>query len=200
MNRADNNYIGIAGTSILTEPFFAHYGNINDVNSQSLVAFDKNGTLLAAGINKDLVGDNFFGDHVQQFINHNTILNNLTRNLLDGKPGSAVYKYGGREWLTTGYPIFVNAKPLYFIEVATPTTQIYSMADNVLSIERVKIFALFSGASTVAIVALIIVLKKWNVILRKEVKRRTKELEESYDEMKQYLETVLEEMKRKKYI
>jgi septation ring formation regulator EzrA len=59
-------------------------------------------------------------------------------------------------------------------------------------------FSLFAGASTVAIIVLLVLLRKWNIILRKEVKRRTRELEESYDEMKQYLETVLDEMKRKK--
>jgi hypothetical protein len=47
-----------------------------------------------------------------------------------------------------------------------------------------------------AIAVLILLLTKWSVILRKEVKRRTRELEESYDEMKAYLDTVLVELKR----
>ena len=34
------------------------------------------------------------------------------------------------------------------------------------------------------------------MILRKEVKRRTRELEESYDEMKEYLDSVLAELKQ----
>jgi hypothetical protein len=38
------------------------------------------------------------------------------------------------------------------------------------------------------------------VILRKEVKRRTRELEESYDDMKVYLDTVLAELKRNKTV
>jgi hypothetical protein len=153
---------------------------------------------LAAGLNRNLVGENFFGDYAQQSINHNSILNNLTHTLLSGKEGYAVYNYGAGERLTTGYPIFVGGKPLYFIEVITPTSQIYSNVNNVLSIQRVKMFSLFAGASTVAIIVLLVLLRKWNIILRKEVKRRTRELEESYDEMKQYLETVLDEMKRKK--
>jgi hypothetical protein len=197
INRETNKYIGIVGTSILTEPFFARYGNINDVNSQSLMAFDKNGTLLAIGINKNLVGENFFGDRVQQFINHNTVLNNLTLRLLNGNAGYAVYNYGTGESLTSGYPILVNAKPLYFIEIMTPTAQIYSKVNNVLSVQQVRMFSLFAVASTIAIVVLLILLSKWNIILRREVKRRTKELEESYDDMKQYLQTVLDEMKRR---
>jgi hypothetical protein len=201
LNRETNEYNGIVGTSILTEPFFAHYGNINDVNSQSnsqsLMALDNNGTLLAVGINKSLVGENFFGDRVQQFIHHNTVLDNLTLRLLNGNAGYTVYNYGTGESLATGYPILVDAKPLFFIYTITPTAQIYSKLDNVLSIQQVRMFSVFAVASTIAIVVLLILLSKWNIILRREVKRRTKELEESYDEMKAYLKTVLDEMNRR---
>ena len=140
----------------------------------------------------------FFGDYTQKFINHNEILNNLTRNLLEGNVGVAVYDYGKGERLTTDYPIFVNGKPTFFIQVVTPTSQIYSIVNNVLSIQRLKMFSLFAAARTVAIVVLVVLLRKWNVILRKEVKRRTMELEESYDEMKSYLQEVLKELKSKK--
>jgi hypothetical protein len=173
INRQTNEYNGIVGTSILTEPFFAHYGNVNDVNSQSLIALDKNGTLLAVGINKSLVGENFFGDRVQQFIHHNTVLDNLTLRLLNGNAGYAVYNYGTGESLASGYPILVDAKPLFFIDTITPTAQIYSKLDNVLSIQQVRMFSVFAVASTIAIVVLLILLSKWNIILRREVKRRT---------------------------
>ena len=72
------------------------------------------------------------------------------------------------------------------------------MVEDVLSIQRVKMFSVFTATSTAAIVVLIVLLRRWNIILRKEVKKRTRELEESYDDMKQYLESVLEEMKRKR--
>jgi hypothetical protein len=198
INRDTNQYIGIIGTSILTEKFFAHYGNINDINSQFLVAFDKKGTILANGANRALVGQNFFGDYTQQFINHNKILNDLTRTLLAGHPDYAVYDYGKGERLTTQYPVFINGKPTFFISVVTPTEQIYSDVSNVLSVQRVKMFSIFAGTSTVAIAALVVLLSKWNIILTREVKKRTKELEESYHEMKQYLEKVLEETRRRK--
>jgi hypothetical protein len=198
INLDTKEYIGIIGTSILTEKFFAHYGNINDINSEFLVAYDKNGTILANGASRTLVGQSFFGEYTQKFINHNEILNNLTRNLLEGNVGAAVYDYGKGERLTTSYPIFVKGKPTLFIQVVTPTSQIYSIVNNVLSIQRIKMFSFFAAASTVAIVVLIIVLRKWNVILRKEVRRRTMELEESYDEMKNYLQEVLKELKNKK--
>ncbi len=195
INRDTNKYIGIIGTSILTEKFFANYGNINDINRQFLVAYDNNGIMLANGASETLVGQNFFGDYTQKFIHHNQILSDLTRSLLAGKPGVAVYDYGNSERLTTQYPILINDMPTYFIQVVTPTSQIYSMINSVLSVQQVKMFSLFAAASTIAIVVLLILLRKWNIILRREVKRRT-QLEESYDEMKRYLEDVLKEIKK----
>ena len=175
VNRETGQYIGLVGLSIPTVNFFAHYGNVLDINSQFLVVFDGNATLLAVGASQDLVGKNFFGDYTQRFINHNTILNNLTRNLLDGNSGSAVYDYGQGERLTTAYPIFVNDKPIYFIQLVTPTSEIYSHINEVLVAERVKMFSLLAG-TTAAIAVLIIFLVKWSSTLGNEVKRRTRQL------------------------
>jgi hypothetical protein len=81
INRQTGEYFGLVGVAIPTEAFFAHYGNIHDVNSQFLAVFDRNATYLAVGV-KDLVGKNFFGEFTQNFINHNPVLNNLVRSLL----------------------------------------------------------------------------------------------------------------------
>jgi hypothetical protein len=196
INRDTNKYIGIIGTSILTEKFFANYGNIRNINRQFLVAYDKNGTMLANGASETLVGQNFFSDYPQKFINHNQILNDLTVSLLAGNSGVKLYNYGKGERLTTQYPIFVNGKPTYFLQVVTPTSQIYSIINNVVSVQQVKMFSLFAVASTIAIVVLLILLSKWNIILKREVKRRTKELEDSYEDMRHYLQEVLKEVNK----
>jgi signal transduction histidine kinase len=161
-----------------TESFFAKYGNIHNINSQFLVIYDRNATLLAVGASKTLVGKNFFGDYTQNFINHNKILNNLTHSLLNGNPGIAVYNYGRGERLTTDYPISINGIPTYFIQVVTPTASIYSQVNDILLAQRVETFALLAGI-TAAIIVLIIFLIKWNTMLNRQVKRRTEQLEES---------------------
>jgi Cache domain len=194
VSRETGEYLGMVVTSIPTVPFFSHYGNVERIDTQFLVAFDKKGTILAAGASNDLVGKDFFGEDVQQFINHNEILNNLTRNLLSGKSGYGVYDYGKGEILTTQYPVFINSSPEFFIQVVTPTSQIYAKIDEVLSIQQIRILPLIVATSTVAIAVLVILLKKWNVILAREVKRRTQELEQSYVEMKKYLEQVQDEL------
>ncbi|MEP6576011.1 MAG: cache domain-containing protein [Nitrososphaerota archaeon] len=196
ISRETDQYIGMIVTSIPTVPFFAHYGNVEKIETQFLVAYDTKGTMLANGASKTFVGKNFFGNYTQQFINHNQALNNLTRNMLAGSAGFAIYNYGSGERLTTSYPVVVNDKPKFFIQIVTPTTEIYLKINNVLSVQKIRLFSLFAAASTIAIVILVILLKKWNIILTKEVKRRTRELEESYKEMKVYLDKVLKEVKK----
>jgi hypothetical protein len=198
ISRETGEYIGMVVTSIPTIPFFSHYGNVGRVDTQFLVAFDKKGTILAADASNDLVGKDFFGEDVQQFVNYNEILNNLTRDLLSGKSGYGVYDYGRGETLTTQYPVFINGSPEFFIQIVTPTSEIYAKIDEVLSIQQVRILPLIVIASTVAIAVLVILLKKWNIILAREVKRRTKELEESYEEMKKYIAQVQSELQKEK--
>jgi hypothetical protein len=198
INRETGEYFGMLVTSIPTGPFFSHYGNIGRINTQFLVAFDKKGTILAAGASNDLVGKDFFGEDVQQSVNHNEILTNLTRDLLSGKSGYGVYDYGEGERLTTQYPVFVNGNPEFFIQIVTPTSEIYAKINDVLSIQQVRILPLIVVASTVAIAVLVILLKKWNIILANEVKRRTQELEESYDQMKNYIGQVQAELQKEK--
>ena len=198
ISRETGEYLGMLVTSIPTISFFSHYGNVQRIDTQFLVAFDKNGTVLAAGANSDLVGKDFFGEEVQQFVNYNEILNNLTRDLLLGKTGYGVYDYGEGERLTTQYPVFVNSNPEFFIQLVTPTSEIYAKIDEVLSIQQLRIVPIIVAASTTAIVVLIILLKKWNIILAREVKRRTQQLEDSYEEMRNYIGQVQAELQKEK--
>ena len=196
VDRDTGKYIGMIVTSIPTVPFFAHYGNVEKIDTQFLVAYDTKGTMLANGASKTFIGKNFFENYTQQFIKHNQKLNNLTKNMLAGNSGFAIYDYGRGERLTTSYPVVVNGIPRFFIQIVTPTSEIYSKIDNVFSVQRVKLFSLIAAASTIAVIVLVILLRKWNIILTKEVKRRTRELEESYNDMKNYLEKVIKEVKK----
>lgn len=174
-NRETGEYIGLIEVSIPTVNFFSRYGNVHDINTQFLAVYNRNATLLAVGASKDLIGKNFFGEYTQRFINHNIVLNNLTRNLLAGKSGYGLYNYGLGDRLTTQYPVFVEDKPTYFIQVVTPTNSIYSHVSEILLIERLKMFSLIAG-TTAAVVVLILLVLRWNRMLGNEVKRRTREL------------------------
>ena len=204
VNRESDQYIGIVGAAIPTVPFFAKYGNVELGDRQFLVAFDRSGTILANGVDKKLIGQNYFGNYVQDFINHNTILNNLTRALLMGNSGYAIYDYGRGERLNTQSPVIIGDRPEFFIQIVTPTDQIHSQIRHVISAENLKMLTLFTS-TFVAVVVLIILLVKWNNTLIKEVEKKTrelfvaekrrKEIEESLEYMKEYVNVVLKEAK-----
>jgi signal transduction histidine kinase len=179
VNSDSGKYIGIIGIQIPTEPFFAHSGNINNVDSQFLVAYDSKKDYLATP-RTQFIGKNFFDNNVQKFFNVTDIQNNYYHQVFSGKlsGGSAVYDFGSGERLNTGHPILLQEKPTYFIFVITPTTQIYSHINDILHTERVKGSSLIFGLSFVVLI-LIIFLIKWNNRLNIEVRKRTKELQES---------------------
>jgi signal transduction histidine kinase len=174
-NLENGQYTGLIGALIPFESFLSQYGNVHNIKSKYLAAYDKNATILATAASKALIGKNFFGDYVQQFTKHNKALNNLVRNLLAGKPGYVIYNYGTGERLTTSYPVYANGKAAYFINMVAPTAEIYSHINDVLFAERVKMFSLIAG-TTAAIAILIVILIKWSS-LSEELKRRAKELE-----------------------
>jgi hypothetical protein len=203
IDRATNEYQGMVGASIPTVAFFSHYGNVEQINTQFLVALDQNGTILANGANQALAGRNFFERVAQESIDYNEVLSRSTRDLLRGNPGSAVYKVGEAERLTTQYPISIQGEPTYFIQLVTPVEQIYSNVEDVLFSEGLKMFSLLAG-TLAAIAVLIVFLIRWSKILNKEVRLRThelfeserkkRELEESYETMKHYLDEALKEV------
>ncbi|MFL6490712.1 MAG: ATP-binding protein [Nitrososphaera sp.] len=171
-------YLGLVGLSIPTVHFFEHYGNVYDINSQFLVAFDSKGTILALGANPSLVGLDYFGETVQNFANYNPTLNKHIVELLQGSTGEIVFDAGRGERLSTSQLINVAGSPTYFLQVVTPTETIYSEIDPILSRESER-FGLFLAGPTGASAILIIFLLLWNSSLGKEVKKRTGELQES---------------------
>jgi hypothetical protein len=205
-DRLSGEYIATIGASVLADPFFSFYKNIENFEEGFLVSYNKDGDLLYNGLNKSLVGLNFFGPEVQDAINDNEVVNNLTKSLITfAEPSYAVYDYGAGERINTQQPVLVNGEPQYFLQVITPATQIYSQIQDALYLEEVKIYLLLVG-TLAAIVVLVFILVEWNHILQREVKRRTtelhqsetkaRELEDSYDAMKNYLQEVMKEIKR----
>jgi signal transduction histidine kinase len=182
---SDNSkkYIGLVGVVISVNNFFDHFGNIYNMNSQYLAVLDHNAIHLVHP-NRHFIGLSFFGNVTQQWFNHNTTINNYIKKVMEGHNSSLIYKISKGERLNTGYPIVVNKnkKPSYSLFVITPTSSIYLKINDVIYIERLEMFSLILGFAS-AIMILITLLIRWNIILDKEVKRRTKELETSNEQI-----------------
>ena len=184
INRDTGEYVGLVGAEIPTIPFFEYYGNTYDIKSQYLAVMDRNSVQLIHPV-KSFIGTPFFGSYTQDVTEHNTMLNNIIQTVLSGKQDFGIYEFKNGERLNTGTPIFVAGKPIYFIFIITPTSAIYSQINDVISVQRLQTFSLLAGITT-AVVILIVFLIKWNSSLDREVKRRTKELDESN---KQFVQT-----------
>ena len=183
INSDTGKYIGIVGAEIPTESFFAHYGNINNIDSKFFVAYDSIFNYIATP-RTQFLGESFFSNEVQTFFNFNNIQIDYYRKVFSGESLGeyAVYDFGSGERLNTGSPLLLQEKPTYFIFIITPTATIYSEINNVLFGEKLAMFSLIVGIIA-AITTLIIFLIKWNVVLNNEVKKRTKELQESNREI-----------------
>ena len=177
INMENGTYIGMIGASVPTEKFFSRYGNVYNINAQFLVAYDESGTILAVGADRSLVGKNFFGE-IQNFINHNPILNNLTSRLLKGESTFGIYDYGRSERINTGNPIYVQNKPVYFLSIITPAKVVLSKIGETLFAERLKSYSLLA-ATFASIAFLVVLLLKWNTSMEREVIKRTNELNKS---------------------
>jgi len=184
LNRDSKEYIGMVGVEIPSVDFFARYGNVYNIDSTFLVAYDRNSNYISTP-RTNFLGKSLFSNEVQRFFNFNDIQNKYYRHVFDGQllGGYAIYDFGAGERLNTGYPVSVDGKPQYFVFVITPTASVYSDINKTLSAERSKFFLLIAGI-TVAILILILFLVKLNSILNEQVKRRTKDLEESNKRLK----------------
>ena len=179
INRDNKEYLGMVGVEIPSVDFFARYGNVYNIDSKFLVSYDRNSNYISTP-RTNFLGMSFFSDEVQRFFNFNDIQNKFYQDVFGGRlfGGYAIYDFGTGERLNTGYPVYVDGKSKYFIFQITPTASVYSDIGETLFEERSKFYMLIAGITT-AIVILVLFLVKLNSILNEQIKRRTKDLEES---------------------
>jgi signal transduction histidine kinase len=172
------HYAGLIGASIPTRELFSYYGNIYDIQLKYLAALDSKAVHLVHPI-ESLIGTPFFGNYSQNLINHNPVLNNLINTTVFlGKPSSAIYDFVNGQRFTTGYSITLNGKPEYSVFIITPTSTIYSKIDSIINNERLEMLSLIAGIIA-AIMILILFLIRMNKILDRNIKERTKDVENS---------------------
>jgi signal transduction histidine kinase len=178
VDRQDGNYVGLVGVAIPAIQFFEKYASVNNIESQFLVAYDREGNYIATP-RTELMGKNFYSEEVQKVFNYNTNQNELYQQVFSEiRPSYAVYDFGGGERLNTGYPVIIDGQPVYFIFVITPTDTIYSQIEGILSRQQTDLF-IQRAISFAAIAAVAFFIIRLNSKLKLKVKEKTKSLEES---------------------
>ena len=151
---------------------------IYDMRSPYLSVLGSKGVQIVHPL-PELVGKPFFGGETRKITGHNEELNNHLKTVLDeGKPSSLTYNFKNGERLNTGYPIMLDGDPHYSLFVINPTSNVYSKISEIILTERLEMLSLIAGIAA-AITILILSLTRWNNVLDREVKFRSKELEKS---------------------
>jgi signal transduction histidine kinase len=177
INATTGEYAGVVSSFLPTSKFFERYGNIYDADAQSIVALDSKGTILASGLS-EVVGENIFGERIQELTQGNPTINQLYSNVLAGNADSALFTANLGERFSSGSPIIVNDRPVLYIFVTTPTASIYAQINAILQAQYIQNIVLLL-AVVAAVSLLILYLARWTSTLEKRVSDRTQELHES---------------------
>ena len=174
-----NAYVGLIGTSIPTLDLVERYGNVLDTTKLRLIFYDKNATLLAGyPLPNSIIGKSLFSPENQKIISDSgrPLVNNLFRKIISGQASTAEFDIGDGSRLISGSPIYVDAKPIYYLNIPTPFSQILSPVKDLLHTELLlNVIVLVAFTATMSY--LIFIMSQWGNKMNREVKKRTHEIE-----------------------
>ncbi len=153
--------------------FFERYGNIQDTGSEYFFVIDTKGNILVSP-STGLEGVNIADAQVQEEIGGSAEMNDHISQVLEGNVRTAVFSQPF-ETINTGYPVLAGGEPAYFVFLVTPTSSIYAEINDVLFTNRLQTSLLVAGIIS-TILALILLITRWNRFLNREVERKTSEL------------------------
>lgn len=196
-NKTSNsgNYLGLVAASVPVSQLFERYGNIFNVESQFLVGYDKNGTIMISP-RVEFIGKNYLSPEIQQAIDRNGVYNRIISNILNGKQDQGLYTTDLGERYNTAFPIFADNKTVYGLSLVTPTNSIYENINEVMHNDRIQ-SALLVTTMSAGVIIIILILRNWSKDLGKEVKKRTLELKEANQRLEIVNEKIIASEKAK---
>jgi signal transduction histidine kinase len=196
-NKTSNSgtYLGLVAASVPVSQLFERYGNIFNVESQFLVGYDKNGTIMISP-RVEFIGKNYLSPEIQQAIDKKGVYNRIISNILNGKQDQGLYTTDLGERYNTAFPIFADNKTVYGLSLVTPTNSIYESINEVMHNDRIQSALLFTTMSA-GVIIIILILRNWSKDLGKEVKKRTLELKEANQRLEIVNEKIIASEKAK---
>lgn len=172
-------YVGLIGISIPTLDLVERYGNVLDATRLRLIFYDKNATLLAGyPLPNSIIGKSMFSSENQKIISENgrPLVNDLFRKIISGQAYTTEFDIGDGPRLVSGSPIYIGAYPAYFLNIATPLSQILSPVQDLLHTELLlNIIVLLAFTATMGY--LIFIMSQWGNKMNREVEKRTHEIQ-----------------------
>jgi len=178
ISQASGSYVGTIMVEIPAADFFGRYGNLLNLNEQTIIALDRHGNYLTAD-QQQFVGKNFFSQEVQQHTGGDQQIYRMYEDVIKfGKPAQALFTLAeSGDRLGTAQPVMFREGQVMSVVLSVPTALIYSEIENTLFIQKVQTFVLLTIAAS-AVSILIFFLLRRNAELDRKVSRRTSELEE----------------------
>jgi signal transduction histidine kinase len=178
VSESSGSYVGTIMVEIPAADFFGRYGNLLNLNEQTIIALDREGYYLTANL-QQFVGKNFFSEEVQQFTGADQQIYRMYEDVVkSGVPSQALFTLAvGGERLGTAQPVMFRNEQVMSVVLSMPTAPIYSEIENTLFVQKVQTFVLLTVAAS-AVSILIFFLLRRNAELDRKVARRTSELEE----------------------
>ncbi|WP_337862720.1 ATP-binding protein [Nitrososphaera sp.] len=168
---SDGLFIAYSGDeALIAQPFFSEAGQgATTTATTTTTATITTGAPAAGGRSKDL------GMAVRGLMRES---NNGGDDSAQKKPASVVYRAGGgEEFLAVATPVVAGGKNAYYLVITTPVSLFYDEINAVLTTQRIQSFSILAGTSVSVIILAVFVNRSIN--LEREVRRRTRELEES---------------------
>lgn len=174
-------YQGLMGISIPSLDLVQRYGNVNDPTKLRLVFFDNNATLLAGyPLPNSIIGQSMFSPDNQKIISSSArlLVNQLFQKVIAGQTYTSVFDLGDGQRIVTGSPIYVEDQPAYYLNIATPFSEILLPVQDLLHSE-VILNIIILIAFTAAMSYLLFTMWQWGTKMEREVKKRTLSIETS---------------------
>ncbi|MEW6605788.1 MAG: cache domain-containing protein, partial [Thermoproteota archaeon] len=170
---SQDSHVGWARSAVDASLFFERYGNIHDTESEHFFVLDTKGNIVVSPWTQ-LEGANIADAQAQEEIGGTAEINDHIGQVLEGNVRTAVFG-PPFERITTGYPVVAGGEPAYFVFLVTPTSSIYSEINDVLFTNRLQTSLLVAGIIG-ALLAMLLLITRWNRFLNREVEHKTSEL------------------------
>lgn len=149
------DFEGLLLVTFASSEFFERHGNIYDFESQFLMVMDENHILMIHP-NMENAGKDFFGEEIQQDIDHNPFVNQHIQNVLDGNLSTVIFTIDDEigERINSGIPVTVNEKTEFMFSVVTPTQSINDEIAEMIFFAKIQTVFLLLSTITVLLVFL----------------------------------------------
>lgn len=178
ISRQSGEYMGLVSAGFKTIEFFERYGNVLDIDSEVIVALDRDGTYLSAAL-PEYLGKDFFSEEIQERLNRNPQLYKAySDSVVEGRISTATFDVGLGERFVVAAPVVVGGEQVMTVATSTPLAAVYSQVESILFAHRVQTLTLLGGLFA-AVAVIVVLLARWGSSLDRLVAKKTEQLQEA---------------------